>query len=242
MFLTIQEKIRVEDELRKIKNKIKKQANELEPSTFADCTYETSRDMYKQIQYCIDDKELLNKLSEIIETKKIEKYPELLKPTYYPEIDSLDIPESEKLRLDKAARWNIKRYLDKNSIKELLHPLSIDDLELLKSIGVVEKKYNFRCRECRCLCKIISENDMEKYKRFWELSDLEKQKKITDEQYNELDQLEQNGFYEIYMYCDNDRECDEIEITNEKELNEYMNNVEVVYSVAKSPDLRYEEL
>ena len=39
-----------------------------------------------------------------------------------------------------------------------------------------------------------------------------------------------------------EEECDDVEITNEKELSNYMKNVEVVYRVVKSPDLTYEKL
>ena len=180
--------------------------------------------------------------AKAVRQKKIEKYPELLKPTYYPEIDSLDISESEKIRLDKAARWNVRNYLSENNIKKMTHPLSVDDLEMLKNIGIVEKKYNFRCKSCGSSCDIISESDLEKYKRFWELFELEKQKKITSEQLDELDQLEKDGFYEIYLCCMDEDECDDVEITNEKELSDYMRNVEVVYKVVKNPDLTYEKL
>lgn len=232
----------MEEKLKEIVNKLKLQAKNLKVSDLSDFSYEESRKLYKQIQYYIDDKNLLNQLSTIVEKKKIEKYPELLKPTYYLEIDSLDISESEKIRLDKAARWNVRNYLSENNIKKMTHPLSVDDLEMLKNIGIVEKKYNFRCKSCGSSCDIISESDLEKYKRFWELFELEKQKKITSEQLDELDQLEKDGFYEIYLCCMDEDECDDVEITNEKELSDYMRNVEVVYKVVKNPDLTYEKL
>ena len=242
MFLTIEEKEKIEKELKEITNKLKSQANSVDISELYDYTYEECRNLYKQIQYYIDDKNLLNEISIVVEKKKIEKYPELLKPIYYPEIESLDISNSEKLRLDEAARWNIRNYLSEINSKKVTHPLSIDDLELLKSIGIVEKKYNFRCKSCGSSCDIISESDLEKYIRFWGLFELEKQKTITDEQLDELEQLEKDGFYEIYLCCMDEEECDDVEITNEKELSNYMKNVEVVYRVVKSPDLTYEKL
>lgn len=232
----------MEEKLKEVVNKLKLQAKNLKVSDLSDFSYEECRNLYKQIQYYIDDENLLNELSAVVEKKKIEKYPELLKPIYYPEIDSLDISDSEKIRLDKAARWNVRNYMCENNINKMTHPLSIDDLELLKSIGIVEKKYNFRCKSCGNSCDIISESDLEKYKRFWELFELEKQKEITDEQLNELDQLEKDGFYEIYWCCMDEIECDEVEITNEKELSDYMRNVEVVYNVAKSPNLTFEKI
>ena len=233
----------MEEKLKEIVNKLKLQAKNLKVSDLSDFSYEESRKLYKQIQYYIDDKNLLNQLSTIGEKKKIEKYPELLKPTYYPEIDSLDISDSEKLRLDKAVRWN-KNYININedNLRKLTYPLSNDDLEMLKSIGIVEMKYRFRCKDCGNICNIISESDLQKHKRCWELLELEKQKKITDEQLDELDQLDQEGFYEIYLYCTEEDWCDEVEITNEKELSDYMENVEVVYNVVKNPDLTYEKL
>lgn len=240
--MTIEEKVKIEQELKEITNKLKSQANSVDISELYDYTYEECRNLYNQIQYYIDDKNLLNQLSNAIEKKKIEKYPELSKPTYYPKIDSLDISESEKLRLDKAARWNVRNYLSKYNSKEAMYPLSIDDLELLKSIGIVEKNYNFRCKSCGSSCDVISENDLEKYKRFWELFELEKQKTITDEQLDEMDQLENDGFYEIYLCCMDEEECEEVEITNEKELSDYMKNVKIVYKVVKNPDLTYEKI
>lgn len=242
LLLTIEAKTKMEEKLKEVTRYLKSKANILKASDFSDYSYEECRNLYKQVQYYIDDKNLLNELSTVVEKKKIERYPELLKPTYYPEIDSLDIPDSEKLRLDKAARWNIRSYMSENNINKMTYPLSIDDLELLKSIGIVEKKYNFRCKDCRSSCAIISESDLEKYKRFWELFELEKQKDITYDQLEELDQLDKDGFYEIYLCCIDEDECDNVEITNEKELSDYMKNVEVIYKVVKNPDLTFEKL
>lgn len=245
MFLIIQEKVKIEEGLKEITNKLKAEASIIDVSDLNDYGYEECRDLFKQIQYYIEDKSLLNELSTSIEKKKTEKYPELLKPTYYPEIDSLDVSDSEKLRLDKAVRWN-NNYnyisINENNLKKLSYPLSNSDLEMLKSIGIVEKNYRFRCKNCGSICDMISESDLEKYKRFWELFELEKQKKITNEQLDKLDQLEKEGFYEICLCCTGEDWCDEIEIINEKELSDYMENVEVVYKVVKNPDLTYEKL
>lgn len=62
--------------------------------------------------------------------------------------------------------------MSETNIKRLKYPLSIADLELLKSIGIVEKKYDFRCKDCKSSCAVISEGDLERYKRFWELLSL----------------------------------------------------------------------
>lgn len=72
--------------------------------------------------------------------------------------------------------------------------------------------------------------------------EFEKQKIITDEQLDELDQLDRDGFYQIHLCCMDEDEYSDVEITNEKELSDYMKNVEVVYMVVKNPDLTYEKL
>lgn len=100
------------------------------------------------------------------------KYPQLLRPTYYPEIDALNISDEEKLRLDKAAYMNTRNYMSEDNLDRLDYKLSIEDLELLNSIRVVEKKYNFRCEDCGDLCVTISESDLEKYKRVFYLEEL----------------------------------------------------------------------
>ena len=242
LFQTIESKIKVEKELKEIIGKLKLQANNMDITDLNNYSYKECRELFKQIQCYINDKILLNELSAIIEKKKIKEYPELLKPTYYPEIDSLDISNSEKLRLDKAARNNFRYYMNESNIYKLENPLSIKDLELLKSIGIVEREYNFKCENCGSSCDVIPEKDLMKYIRYWELFELEKQKKITKEQLSELDQLEEEGFYEIFLSCINCDDYNEIEITNKKKLSDYKNNVQLIYKVVKKPDLTYEKL
>lgn len=242
LFLIIEEKVKIENELKEITNKLKLQANGVDVCDLDDYSYEECRDLFEHIKYYVDDKKILNVLSEVIEKKKIKKYPELLKPTYYPEIDALNISDSEKIRLDKVARWNFRNYISESNIKKSKYPLFIEDLELLKSANIVEKRYNFRCKSCGSSCVVIPESNLQKYKRAWKLFELEKQNTITEEQLNELDQLEKEGFFEIYFCCVDEDEGYDVEITNEKELSDYMENVEVVYMVVKSPDLTYEKL
>lgn len=174
----------------------------------------------------------------MVEEKKKIKYPQLSKPTYYPEIDTLDISDDEKLRLDKAARWNLRNYMSKSNIGRLTHKLSIEDLELLTSIGVVKKKYNFRCKNCNESCNTISESDLEKYKRVFELEEITIS--LSEEQDKELASLYEEGFYAISACC---MECDEDdEISNMHELKAYEDYIETFYIVAKKPDLTYEKM
>lgn len=98
----IEEKNKAEIDLEAVRRKLIYAANEIDFDTLENCDYETIRDLLKQVQYLIDDAKR-KMLSGIVESKKVKEYPQLLKPTYYPEIGSLNISDEEKLRLDKTA-------------------------------------------------------------------------------------------------------------------------------------------
>lgn len=233
----IKEKNNAEMALEAIKIKLIDESEKLDFETLNDLDYETIKGVLNQIQYLIDDFKR-KKLSEIVERKKVKKYPQLLKPTHYPEIDTLDIPDKEKLRLDKAARNNTRYYMSEDNLDRLEFKLSVRDLELLKSIGVVEKKFSFKCRDCGDPCATISENDIEKYKRVFCLEG--QGNSLSDEQEKELDGLYENGFYCISICC---MDCDfDYEITNMTDFDNYKPYIKEVYKVVKTPDLTYEKL
>ena len=239
IFKIIEQKYKAEEEVKKIISRLTEVANSLKPNILDNCDYESAKKLYDSIKYYANDKSVVEEMSAIVETKKAEKYPVLLKPTYYPEIDTLEISDSEKLRLDKSARWNIRNYISKSNMDRLTYPLSIEDLELLRSVGVAERKYNFKCEECGCSCDVISEEKLEKYKRVWELEKLRSE--LTDEQDEELEKLYEDGFFNIFLAC---MDCDEFEkeICNEDELKEYESHIEVLYKIVKQPNLEYEKL
>ena len=82
----------------------------------------------------------------------------------------------------------LDKYIENNKhLTNILIYLSIEDLELLRSVGVAEREYNFRCEKCGCSCDVISEEKLEKYKRVWKLEELRTE--LTDEQNKELDKL-----------------------------------------------------
>lgn len=233
----IEEKEKLKINLEAVGSKLVDAVNDLDFGTLENCDYETIRDLFKQVQYLIND-DRRKKLSDIVESKKILKYPQLLKPTYYPEIDALNISDEEKLRLDKAAYMNTRYYMSWDNLDRLEYKLSIQDLELLKSIGIIEKKYSFRCKDCGDPCITISESDLEKYKRVFQLEKMGNS--LTDEQDQELDKLYEQGFYCIEVCC---MECDfDYEITNQKVLDDYKSHMKEIYRVVKSPDLTFEKL
>ncbi len=233
----IEEKEKLKINLEAVGSKLIDAINDLDFGTLENCDYETMRDLFKQVKYLING-DRRERLSGIVESKKTLKYPQFLKPTYYPEIDTLNISDEEKLRLDKAAYMNTRYYMSEDNLDRLEYKLSITDLEILKSIEVVEKKYNFRCKDCGDPCITISESDLEKYKRVFQLEKMGNS--LTDEQEEELDKLYEQGFYCIEACC---MECDlDYEITNQKDLDDYKSYIKEIYKVVKSPDLTFEKL
>lgn len=196
---------------------------------------------YRALKLIMDDirsmipEDLKSEINSLLHCKKIEAYPELLKATYFPEINQLDIPDSEKVRIDEAARVNCRYYMTANNLSRLEYKLSIEDLEMLESVGVAEKKYGVRCKCCGDQIAWITQYEFNHYKRYFELL---ARNSLTEEEEKEADELCSDGFYELYAYCD---DCEsEISINNLEEFNEL--HFDIVYKVIKQPDLTYEKL
>lgn len=234
------EQKKLEQKLEKVRIDIKNQCRELTAEEIESCDYETLRKLYNAVHYRLDE-EQNHIFSDILATKKTEIYPQMLKPTYYPEIDQLDIADSEKLRIDKAARNNVRYYITKDNVSRLQYPMTIDDLELLTTIDVAEKMYNFKCPNCDDTCKIISQKDLECHKEVWRLMECMKEKGLTKEQEQELEKLEEDGYGYIYLVCMDDEEFED-EISDRASFERYEKSLETVYRIKKNPDLAYEKL
>lgn len=201
------------------------------------CDYHTLKPIMDDIRLMIPE-DLKGEFNSLLHCKKIEAYPELLKATYFPEINQLNIPDSEKVRIDEAARVNCRYHMTANNISRLEYKLSIEDLEMLESVGVVEKRYDICCPSCGCEIVYITQSDFNNYKRYFELEEKEISEGLTDDESEEIDELFDKGFHTIGSYCDN---CEEnIEVDSLNEFNNFQ--FDVMYKVAKQPDLTYEKL
>ena len=198
------------------------------------CDYHTLKSIMNDIRLMIPEG-LKGEFNSLLHCKKIEAYPELLKATYFPEINQLNIPDSEKVRIDEAARVNCRYHMTANNISRLEYKLSIEDLEMLESVGVAEKKYGVRCKCCGDQIAWITQYEFNHYKRYFELL---ARNSLTEEEEKEADEFCSDGFYELYAYCD---DCEsEICINNLEEFNAL--HFDIVYKIIKQPDLTYEKL
>lgn len=236
----LSEQKELETRLENIRTEIKNQCGELTAKEIESCDYETLKNLYHAIYFRLDEEQNLM-ISNILTTKKAAIYPQMLKPTYFPEIDQLCLSDSEKVRLDKAARNNIRYYISEDNIERLEHPMTIKDLEILTTINVAEKLYNFRCPDCNSICQIVTQKELDNHRRVWELILLRKKQELTEEQEQELETLEEDGAGYIYLSCMDDDEFED-EITDMEQLQKYENNMDISYRIIKAPDLTYEKL
>lgn len=201
------------------------------------CDYNALKTIINDISHLIPENRK-EAFYDFLNRKKTEEYLQLLKATYFPEINQLDIPDEEKVRLDNAARANDRYYMTEDNISSLRYKLSIQDLDMLASVGVVEKKYAIKCPVCEFSLVLLTQKQYESYQRCFEL--MSKQDNLSEDEENEVDELVDEGFYELYVYCD---DCDEeIEIDSLSEWLKFKNRFEDVYKVVKQPDLTYERL
>lgn len=208
--------------------------DELESKTL---NYDQFNNIYKKIQYHISE-ERRPEFESLLRRKKIEKFPELLKATYFPEINQLNIPDSEKVRIDEAARVNCRYHMTANNLSRLKYKLSIEDLEMLETVGVVEKLYAICCPCCGCEVTSITQSDFDNYIRYFGLIEKEISDGLSDDEEVEADELFEQGFDAVCTYCD---DCEEnIEADSLKEFNNLSFNI--MYKVVKQPDLTYEKM
>ena len=235
----IDKKNEIEQKLKTLSDQVKEIAVNLTPDTFEEYSYDEIKVIWNTIKYQVSTPYLFE---ELIERKKMEKYPEMQKAVYYPEINELSIPDVEKMRLDRAARQNYRTYINQHNMKKLKYPLSENDLEMLKNIGIVEKKYTFLCPECNRFVTSFYEKDLKNFLRTWELEYIsENNRKLTENEQKELDELYEKGYFDITIACE---DCDEVckTIRTKEELEKCKDDFFPTFFIKKQPDLSIEKL
>ena len=72
-------------------------ANDFNVEELNELSYEEVRDLVKYIHKYVKSKESQNRMCAIRDKKKVEKYPELLLPHFYPDINELNISMEDKM-------------------------------------------------------------------------------------------------------------------------------------------------
>jgi hypothetical protein len=215
--------------------------NNIDIEEYRKLSYEECKDISERVSYRIED-DIQAKLNVILTQKKEDKYPELLQAHYYSELNALDISDGDKASIDNFIRKHIRHVFTNNLISKC-QPL-LDNIYKLVEFDILKKNYSLKCNECGSATAVFTEDEMNGYKRIWELELLSKTERLTDELEVELDELFKKYSYGCIELCCFD--CDEmhVEIANLEQFNKYVNDgyVEIYYKLIKTPDLTYEKL
>ena len=220
----------LEDEIDDLKNDImdlkrKLTKEELECLSYEDFKWLWDKVGYGNVEY---------RFKDIYEKKRIEKYPELCRAVYFPEINTLDIPDEDKRRIDRALRDNINSAISEENIKYgRLKGIEIEDLEPLYDLGILRKSIGFCIYGETCL--VLKENELNKYLRYWEL--LDRKYELTDLEKDELYSLGKDGYYYIYF---EDEEYNFVKLNCKGDFDKYEEKY-YCYKICKKPDLSWDK-
>lgn len=170
--------------------------------------------------------EFLNIKKEI----KEKEYPEILGVHYYPLINRIDyLTENLKVKIDRYLFNNFRKgyvYGITTTLNEVDNRLLND----LCNLGLVEKKYKFRCDcgYCDSGSLTLTESEVNDYKEYWD-------RESKDELYD--DEGEEVNYGVIDVYCEND---DGYEITSLEEFNSSKHTV--YYSIKAKPDMTLDNI
>lgn len=155
-------------------------------------------------------------ISEIIDRKKKEEYPELLGVHHYPEIKKIDfLSEEDKISLDNyIVSIGCSRYLYKGSnawytlTKKWNEDIQEKVLQFLVDEGIIKRMYKMEvCHDSI----ILSEEEINNYLKYFDMR--KKNKELTDKEWDEYYDLECNLDIEhCCMDCDNEVEITEADI------------------------------
>ena len=229
-----------ESEFYEYKNKVKQKLENINIDEFKFLKYKEMKEICNLLKYKVDNN-LMNKLLKIKNDKKIEEYPELLDAHYFKEILQLDyISKQQRKELDytlnRFKKWgNINEYriFEEYSSNPINKELRRKVLNFLIENKIIEEVYVFYCDdEIKC----ISKEYRDKFYRYFELLESEDNINFSNKEYEELRNLEENGYCEFYVdgyysggYC-----VDSIEY--------FEKNMKISYKVIKEPDLSLDEV
>lgn len=220
----------IKEEVDKFYNFLREANSKIDLSEIkSNCDYKETKDIYQRIQFCINDKSVLNELKEIMNEKKEKEYPQILGVHYFPDLLKIELLSDErKIKIDKILRDAYDKFYKRRE----LHYLGEDVLNSLIDVGILEKEYllGCKCGSSECSYTILSDSELSGYKNYWE-KELEDESNLTKEDDDKF------NYGCIEIGCWNDIE----EITSLEEFNNYENK-KIQYKFIKKPNLELENI
>lgn len=197
----------------------------LTPGEVESMSYEKFKWLWDRVKYRIELTQE-SKFEKILERKREEKYPELKRAVYFSDINKLDISDEDKKRIDRALVDN-NRYLinEERIMRGVITGIKVDELEMLHEIGVIKKSVSFSIGGEYCCT--YSEDELNKYFRWWELDKKFSNSKLSTDELKEWEDFKNSRYYCIWIE-DEYGNC--IELLNKEDYDSY-DEKEFVYRV-----------
>lgn len=226
---TLTDKLRKKEELEKeihdLNNDIRMLEKKLTTEEVENISYEKFKWLWHKIEYGVV-KPKKEKFEEILERKREEKYPELKRAVFFSDINQLNIPDGDKKRIDRALVENYRYFINEERIKcGTITGIKVNELEMLHEIGILEKSVNFYM--CGEYCCTYSEDDINKYFRWWELNKKFLNSKLSTDEFKEWEVLDKNGYGSIWI---EDEYENYIELLSKEDYDSY-DEKEIIYQV-----------
>lgn len=220
----------LEDELDDLKRDIMDLKRKLTKEELDSLSYEDFKWLWDKVGYG----NVAYRFKDIYKKKRLEKYPELCRAVYFPEINTLDISDEDKRRIDRALRNNINNEITETNIEYgKIKGIEIEDIEPLYELGILRKIIVFKI--CSETCLALKEDELNKYLRAWELID--KGINLSYSEEAELDLLEKDGYYCIYF---EDKYGNFVALTCKEDFDKYEEKY-YFYKICNKPDLSWDK-
>lgn len=212
-------------DIHNLDNEIRLLEEKLTPEEVENMSYEKFKWLWDRVKYRIELPQE-SKFEKILERKREEKYPELKRAVYFSDINKLDISDEDKKRIDRALVDN-NRYLinEERIMRGVITGIKVDELEMLHEIGVIKKSVSFSIGGEYCCT--YSEDELNKYFRWWELDKKFSNSKLSTDELKEWEGFKNSRYYCIWIE-DEYGNC--IELLNKEDYDSY-DEKEFVYRV-----------
>lgn len=215
----------LEKEIHDLDNDIRTLEKKLAPEEVENMSYEKLKWLLYEIEYGVTRPKRV-KFEEIIERKREEKYPELKRAVYFPDINLLFIPDKDKKRIDRALADNCRFMLSEERImRGVITGIKVDELETLHKIGVLKKSVGFYIEGEYCCT--YSEDELNKYFRYFELDEKFSNSDLSIDELKEWVDLDVSGYSSIWIE-DEDGNC--TELLSKEDYDSY-GDKEIIYQV-----------
>ena len=199
---------------------------------FMSMSYEEEKELLPVLKEFADVTKL-NIFQKAFKAKRMEKYPELEDPVYYPDLKNYTALPKEMLKIVDNALGKVwfkngefvykRPFLKVTGLSsEEFEPL----MEYLCEVGIMRRRYEFRCR-CGGCSSFMPEDQYKEMRDFYLHRDPDKE--MTDEEYDN---------YTFFVSCDRADDSLSYYISDLKTLE---TKAHVIYVKKKSPETAHEK-